>query len=150
EAAPAGGEVAAAACGPTGAVTSSATSSPGAGSGLDRVHDVLRAGLAGEHKGDRVVHRTTDVLPEEGVEVQLDVRGLVTDRHEVGEHRVGDRTDGGRVRRHAHVELGEAGLDLVAEQVLDEVHALRRGVRGARPRVTATHRGVGVALAALD
>src|SRR5690606_41659258 len=70
EAAPACGEVAASACGPTGAVTSSATSSPGAGSGLDRVHDVLRAGLAGGHKGDRGVHRPADVLPAAGVEVQ--------------------------------------------------------------------------------
>src|SRR5215210_2808835 len=57
-------------------VTSSATSSLLLCGRLHGVDDVLRLRLAGEHEGDGVVHGATDVLAEQGVEVELDVGRL--------------------------------------------------------------------------
>ena len=115
---------------------------------LIAVDDVRGRPGAGELLGDRVVQRATDGVPVRDVEPELHVRRLVAEGEQRRHVRVADPGLGPLGDGQTRARLGVVRLDVDAQEVLQELDALGRGVRRAGEAVTAAERRVGVALAA--
>jgi hypothetical protein len=118
--------------------------------GGDSRDDLVGAAAAGEHLDDAGVQRVADVLAEQGVQPDGDVRRVVVRRQDVLQGRV--RHDGLRVLagRERHERLGVALLVLLLRDEVEEVGARGGRVHVAGEAVDAAHHRGGVAVTAVD
>src|SRR5690606_40750041 len=124
---------------------------PPGGGAVDGVDDALAGALPGEHLDDTGVERVADVLAEEGVEPDHDVRGLVVGGEDVLERTLLDDALRLLAGRQGVERLRVALLVLLLHEEVEEGGALlHRRLRRAGEAVDAAHHRGGVAGTALD